>query len=138
MADTLGSIIDKLCTADLKMWNNQEILYKIRRMTFDEFKEETPPTITSFVKENMKRMGFDTHRRRYARTTLSRLAKSEFNYISPSPGKVCINTFSRIIDFALRNGASVARIINIFNSPYFCSISIFCWCPIRHIANCFQ
>ena len=40
MADTLGSIIDKLCTADLKMWNNQEILYKIRRMTFDEFKEE--------------------------------------------------------------------------------------------------
>ena len=40
MADTLGSIIDKLCTADLKMWNNQEVLYEIRRMTFDEFKEK--------------------------------------------------------------------------------------------------
>lgn len=37
MADTLGSLIDKLLTVDLKMWNNQEILYKIRGMTFDEF-----------------------------------------------------------------------------------------------------
>ncbi len=40
MADTLGGVIDKLLTADLKMWNNQEILYKIRRMSFDEFKVE--------------------------------------------------------------------------------------------------
>jgi hypothetical protein len=40
MSDTLGSIIDKLITADLKMWNNQELLYEIRRMTFDEFKEK--------------------------------------------------------------------------------------------------
>lgn len=40
MADTLGSLIDKLITADLKMWNNQELLYKIRRMTFEEYKEE--------------------------------------------------------------------------------------------------
>jgi hypothetical protein len=40
MADTLGSLIDKLCTVDLKMWNNQEALYEMRRMTFDEFKEK--------------------------------------------------------------------------------------------------
>jgi len=40
MADTLGSLIDKLCTVDLKMWNNQEILYEIRRMTFEEYKEK--------------------------------------------------------------------------------------------------
>lgn len=39
MADTLGSLVDKLITADLKMWNNQEILYEIRRMTFDEYKQ---------------------------------------------------------------------------------------------------
>lgn len=38
MADTLGSLIDKLLTVDLKMWNNQEVLYEIRRMSFDEFK----------------------------------------------------------------------------------------------------
>lgn len=38
MADTLGGLIDKLITADLKMWNNQEILYEIRRMNFDEYK----------------------------------------------------------------------------------------------------
>jgi len=40
MSDTLGSLIDKLLTADLKMWHNQEVLYQIRRMTFDEFKEK--------------------------------------------------------------------------------------------------
>lgn len=40
MADTLGSLIDKLLTVDLKMWNNQEILYEIRRMTFDEYKDK--------------------------------------------------------------------------------------------------
>jgi hypothetical protein len=40
MADTLGTLIDKLTTVDLKMWNNQEILYKIRRMSFEEYKEK--------------------------------------------------------------------------------------------------
>ena len=38
MADTLGSLVDKLTTIDLKMWNNQEMLYEIRRMTFGEYK----------------------------------------------------------------------------------------------------
>jgi hypothetical protein len=40
MADTVGGLVDKLCTVDLKMWNNQEYLYEIRRMTFEEFKEK--------------------------------------------------------------------------------------------------
>jgi hypothetical protein len=40
MADTFGGIIDKLITADLKMWNNQELLYEIRKMTFDEYKNK--------------------------------------------------------------------------------------------------
>jgi hypothetical protein len=40
MADTFGGLIDKLITADLKMWNNQEVFYEIRRMTFDQFKEK--------------------------------------------------------------------------------------------------
>jgi hypothetical protein len=40
MADTLGSIIDKLLTIDLKMWNNQELIYKIRKMSFEEYKKE--------------------------------------------------------------------------------------------------
>lgn len=40
MADTLGNIIDKLITVDMKMWNNQELLYEIRRMTFDEYKQK--------------------------------------------------------------------------------------------------
>jgi len=38
MADTLGSLVDKLTTVDLKMWNNQEMLYEIRRMSFEEYK----------------------------------------------------------------------------------------------------
>lgn len=40
MADTLGSLIDKLFTVDMKMWNNQEMLYDIRRMTFEQFKDQ--------------------------------------------------------------------------------------------------
>ena len=40
MSDTLGSLIDKLSTVDLKMWNNQELLYEIRRMSFDQYKEK--------------------------------------------------------------------------------------------------
>lgn len=35
--DTLGSLVDKLCTVSMKMWHNQEHLYAIRRMTKDEF-----------------------------------------------------------------------------------------------------
>lgn len=38
MSDTLGGLIDKLLTADLKMWNNQELLYEIRKMSFEEYK----------------------------------------------------------------------------------------------------
>jgi hypothetical protein len=38
MSDTLGGIVDKLCTIGLKMFNNQELLYEIRHMTFDEYK----------------------------------------------------------------------------------------------------
>lgn len=38
MADTLGTLVDKLTTVDLKMWNNQELLYEIRRMSFEEYK----------------------------------------------------------------------------------------------------
>jgi hypothetical protein len=37
---TLGGLVDQLSVVNLKMWNAQECLYKIRRMTFEEFKEE--------------------------------------------------------------------------------------------------
>lgn len=37
MADTFGSLIDKLAIVNLKMWYNQEKLYEIRRMNEDEF-----------------------------------------------------------------------------------------------------
>jgi hypothetical protein len=40
MADTLGTLVDKLTTVDLKMWNNQELLYEIRRMSFEEYKSK--------------------------------------------------------------------------------------------------
>jgi hypothetical protein len=38
--DSLGNIIDKLVTVDMKMWTNQELLYEIRRMSFDEYKKK--------------------------------------------------------------------------------------------------
>ena len=40
MADTLGGLVDKLNTIDFKLWNSQEILYEIRRMSFEEYKEK--------------------------------------------------------------------------------------------------
>jgi hypothetical protein len=40
MADTLGGLIDKLITIDMKMWNNQEFLYEVRRLSFEEFKQK--------------------------------------------------------------------------------------------------
>jgi hypothetical protein len=39
MADTLGGLIDKLFTIDMKMWNNQELLYEIRRMSLEQFRD---------------------------------------------------------------------------------------------------
>jgi hypothetical protein len=38
--DTIGSLIDKLFTADMKMFVTQEKLYDIRRATFEQFKEK--------------------------------------------------------------------------------------------------
>ena len=40
MSDTFGSLIDKLITVDMKMWNNQEFLYEIRRIPFEDFKKK--------------------------------------------------------------------------------------------------
>jgi hypothetical protein len=38
MADTIGSLIDKLATVNQKMFMAQEELYVVRKMTFEEFK----------------------------------------------------------------------------------------------------
>jgi len=38
--DSLGNVIDKLVTVDMKMWDNQEVLYEIRKMSFEEYKEK--------------------------------------------------------------------------------------------------
>ena len=37
--DSIGSAIDKLFTCDTKLWNAQDEIYKIRKMTFEEYKE---------------------------------------------------------------------------------------------------
>jgi len=44
MADTLGGLIDKLITVDMKMWNNQEFLYEVRRMDFEKFEDKFTST----------------------------------------------------------------------------------------------
>ena len=38
--DTIGSLVDKLSVVNLKMWNAQEGLYEIRRMTLNDFKKK--------------------------------------------------------------------------------------------------
>ncbi len=40
MADTIGSLIDKLATVNQKMFLAQEDLYRVRKMTFEQFKAE--------------------------------------------------------------------------------------------------
>lgn len=47
MSDTLGSLIDKLITIDMKMWHNQEFLYEVRRMSFEEFEKKFCATLES-------------------------------------------------------------------------------------------
>lgn len=37
MADTIGSLVDKLATVNNKMFFNQEFLYEIKRMTVEDF-----------------------------------------------------------------------------------------------------
>ena len=56
MSDTIGGLVDKLFTIDTKMWFNQELIYEIRRMTFEEYKvkyfadEEGAEKLWSFLK----------------------------------------------------------------------------------------
>lgn len=38
MADTIGSLVDKLATVNQKMFMAQEELYVVRKMDFEEFK----------------------------------------------------------------------------------------------------
>jgi hypothetical protein len=38
MADTIGSLIDKVCTINQKMFLAQEDIYVVRKMSFEEFK----------------------------------------------------------------------------------------------------
>ena len=40
MADTIGSLVDKLATVNQKMFLAQEDLYRVRKMTFEEFHAE--------------------------------------------------------------------------------------------------
>jgi hypothetical protein len=37
VADTIGSLVDKLATVNNKLFVNQDLFYKIRAMTFEEF-----------------------------------------------------------------------------------------------------
>lgn len=58
MADTIGSLIDKLATCTQKMFAAQENLYSVRRMSFEEFKanfgsnDEQLRTIYDFFKKS--------------------------------------------------------------------------------------
>jgi hypothetical protein len=38
MADTIGSLIDKVCTVNQKMFLAQEDIYVVRKMSFEEFR----------------------------------------------------------------------------------------------------
>lgn len=50
MSDTLGSLIDKLTTTGLKLWHKQDFVYKIRKMSWEEFNTKCHED-NSFLKE---------------------------------------------------------------------------------------
>ena len=57
--DTLGTLIDKLTTVDLKMWNNQELLYEIQPDLFVElgcFNGGTTLFVANILELNKKGM----------------------------------------------------------------------------------
>ncbi len=55
--ETPAQILDRLTTVNLKMWHNQELLYAIRGMSFEEFRE------TYLTDEQKGRGLFDTLKR---------------------------------------------------------------------------
>lgn len=61
---TLGALIDSLCTVDLKMWNMQESLYKIRHMTFQEFRDYFSNVDTQFELYNTFKKACDLNYQR--------------------------------------------------------------------------
>lgn len=40
MADTIGSLCDKIATINQKLFATQDRLFQVRKMSFEEFKEE--------------------------------------------------------------------------------------------------
>jgi hypothetical protein len=50
MSDTIGSLIDKLITVDMKLWDAQGIVYEIRKMSLEEFKAKYYKDEEGFVK----------------------------------------------------------------------------------------
>jgi hypothetical protein len=54
MADTIGSLADKLTIVNLKMWWNQEVLYEMRRLTEEEFRNKYEGDIDK-IREIIKR-----------------------------------------------------------------------------------
>lgn len=57
MADTLGSLIDKLCTVDMKMWKVQEFYYNFpKKYTKESFiKEFSDPKELEFLYEKISK-----------------------------------------------------------------------------------
>lgn len=51
MSDTLGSLVDKLGVTNLKIWNAQEFVYKVSRMTKEDFAKYSHEEIQSEIKK---------------------------------------------------------------------------------------
>lgn len=62
--NTIGGLIDSLCTVDLKMFNVQEKLYSIRNMTFEEFKEYYSNETNLLLLYNIFKKSFDLNNQR--------------------------------------------------------------------------
>lgn len=73
MSDTIGQLIDKIATINNKTFVAQDDIYRIRRMSWEEFKEEfTTEEGTRAVYEMLKKSCDLNVQRSYAVTELDR------------------------------------------------------------------
>jgi len=98
MADTIGSLVDKLATTNTKLFLSQELLYDIRRMrNFSEFKE------TFLDSEHGGRKLWDTL------TKLSDLNLQRTALVNEVDAKVIEMIRAGVAGQELDNGANIQR-----------------------------
>lgn len=58
MAETLGSLVDKLCVTNLKLWHVQEDVYRYQKMSREEY-EQVPAAESKQAWDRLAQLNLD-------------------------------------------------------------------------------